>query len=141
MEDLPLPPSMERTNINSNNTEFATAVGTEYSYTCKDDRFLVQTFGYPEESIVECVEPENYQNWEYNIWTKGVWENKHSIMNGCFDPDRCYSDPPALPIDRTVGHNYIVDTGNLPVGAKLEYFCMHPCNYKKYLKHYKTKYI
>jgi hypothetical protein len=40
----------------------------------------VDTPGYPEEVIVECVPPEGYPDiWSYGVWMKGRWSNLANI--------------------------------------------------------------
>lgn len=61
--------------------------------------------GYPEEVMVECIEPEGYPDtWNYNICLKGRWKNIENIGQ-CIDPNRCYSKPPFLPEDFSVVNN------------------------------------
>ena len=48
--------------------------------------FVLRAPGYPEEIIVECVEPDNHiQNWKYLSWMNGKWNNLENIIE-CLDP-------------------------------------------------------
>lgn len=49
MKDLPIHPTMIRTNASSNYSETSNSLGALFSYTCKEDGFLILTDGYPEE--------------------------------------------------------------------------------------------
>jgi hypothetical protein len=127
LTELPLHSTMQRTNLSSNFSETPTSLGALFSYTCIEEGYLIDTLGYPEEVFVECIEPENYSNWTYNIWKNGVWENRDKTLNGCFDPNRCYSNAPSVPIDGTVTTNYTIDVQNVKIYTILEYSCANEC--------------
>ena len=129
LEKLPnLHETMDRHIIFSNVTESPISLGSVYSYTCKNDGFLIQVEGYPEEEFVECIEPYNYyQNWTYNKWKEGIWTNVEKITDGCFNPNLCYDNPPKMPYDGTVGINNTKDIKNWPSGTILQYYCIQKC--------------
>jgi hypothetical protein len=82
--------------------------------------------GYPEEIIVECIEPEDYpDNWSYGIWLKGRWTNLANVTK-CIDPNVCYDSPPTPPSDFTVVWNQTTDKPNV-VNTSLVYSCGTKC--------------
>ena len=88
--------------------------------------YVVTAPGYPEEVMVECIEPEGYPDtWSYNIWLKGRWKNIDNIA-GCIDPNRCHSSPPALPTDYSVQYNATAALPNV-VNTTLNYTCARKC--------------
>ena len=95
--------------------------------------FVIVAPGYPEEVVVECIEPEGYPDiWSYDIWLKGRWTNLGNISK-CIDPNRCYDSPPLLPADFTVVWNETTDKPNT-VNTSLVYSCGSKCRInKKYL--------
>ena len=73
-----------------------------------------------------CGAPPGYPDtWSYNIWMKGQWAFKENITN-CIDPNLCYDDPPALPIDFSVNWNQTVAKPNA-VNTTLNYTCGRKC--------------
>ena len=88
--------------------------------------FVLVAPGYPEEVIVECIEPEGYPDtWTYNIWLKGRWKNVETIEK-CIDPNRCYDTPPTLPDDFSVQNNQTTAKPNV-VNTTLVYSCSKLC--------------
>ena len=94
--------------------------------------------GFPEEILVECLEPEQYySNWTYQLWTKGKWSNIEKVKKGCFNPNICYNSIPMLPFDQTVKNNVTnldeEETENLKlmleVDSIVEYHCAHQCRF------------
>ncbi len=84
--------------------------------------------GYPEEVIVECIEPENYPDvWYYKVWLQGRWKNFDNIAK-CIDPHRCYDPPPALPEDFSVQNNQTTDKPNTS-NTTLLYSCVRQCKF------------
>ena len=98
--------------------------------------------GFPEEVLVECLEPEQfYSNWTYELWTKGKWSaNLEKVKKGCFNPKICYNSIPMLPLDQTVKNNVTnsdeeneEETENLKlmleIDSIVEYHCAHQCRF------------
>ena len=90
--------------------------------------FVIKTPGYPEEVVVECIEPEGYPDtWDYKIWQNGRWRGMDQI-EGCLNPNLCYDDPPALPGDFSVENNQTLDKPN-SANTTLTYKCSRKCEY------------
>ena len=115
-----------QTNLTSNETLHGYSLGAKYSYSCVEEGFVIDMPGYPEEVIVDCVEPEGYYtNWHYNMWREGVWTNYGNITK-CIDPNRCYDEIPLLPTDFTVKNNQTTDKPDY-VNTTIQYTCSREC--------------
>lgn len=129
LQELPLPEDMIRTNLTSNETLHGYSLGAKYSYSCVEDGWVINMPGYPEEVLVECVNPPKYfsNEWTYNLWRQGVWTNYGNITE-CIDPNRCYDPIPYLPVDFTVENNQTKDKPDY-VNTTIQYSCARDCEY------------
>ena len=91
-----------------------------------DSGWVLDAPGYPGELTVECAAPDGYTDqWSYGIWLKGRWSNLQSVTR-CIDPNLCYNEPPALPVDFSVQWNQTTAKVN-SVNTTLIYWCDRKC--------------
>ena len=128
LDKLPLPDDMIRTNLTTNETLHLQSIGAKYSYACLEDGFVIDMPGYPEEVLVECINPLNYfSDWKYELWREGIWTN-YGNLTKCIDPLLCYDEIPDLPVDFTVSNNQTKDKPNV-VNTTIQYMCSRNCKY------------
>ena len=90
--------------------------------------YVTDNPGYPEEILVECIAPDNYnESWVYEIWNTGKWDSKENITR-CFDPGVCYDPPPDLALDYSNARNVSIGV-DIPneLNTTITYTCTRQC--------------
>ncbi len=83
--DLPVHETMQRQNLSTNFSETPHSLGALYSYTCKEDGWLIQTPGYPEE-VIGKSEPDLFMQVTIMLCEKNAANS--SFYARCFHASR-----------------------------------------------------